>query len=370
MNAKTTRNAVLATAVTALLVFSAPRAAGGQEPDPPGEARGFGRSWVVMPHLFSTPETGVAGGLVGVYYPVADEGAGQSVFLANVTYTAKSQVIGEVIPEIYLGGGGYWIRGELRAMEYPDVFYGVGNGARAEDEENFTTRTLDLLGMAQRRTGPNLWLGLTTRLRWDDVREREAGGLLAGEGIPGSGGGRAVGLGVLVTRDTRDRTLQPRRGSFVEASGRGYGSLLGSEFSFWKATVDLRRFLSLGPWGVLALRGYLEGVEGGAPFVLLPRIGGSRLLRGYREGRFRDDYLAAAQGELRVPLWWRFGLVAFGAMGEVADGPGSFPALDEWEACVGGGLRFFLNDAGGTFRLDWAGTREGSGLYISVGEAF
>ena len=365
----------MALLLSLLVLFLAPvpgagqRAAPDQSPDTTREGSSS-RSWIVLPHVFSSPETGVAGGVVGVYYPDAGGGSQQSVLLANITYTAKRQVIGEFIPELYFGEGRLWLRGELRAMEYPDVFYGIGNRARASDEEDFTTRSLDLRVSLQRRLGKALWVGGLARFRGDDLIEREEGGLLDPGGIPGSRGGRAVGAGLLATRDTRDRTLWPRQGSFIEASWTAYTSLLGSEFDYGVGILDLRHFRPVGGEGVLAVRGYLEGVEGTAPFILLPRLGGSRLLRGYREGRYRDDYLAVAQAELRLPLWWRIGATVFGGVGEVAGGLDAFPDPENWEACLGAGLRFFVNDAGGTLRLDWARARDGGGLYISVGEAF
>jgi hypothetical protein len=48
----------------------------------------------------------------------------------------------------------------------------------------------------------------------------------------------------------------------------------------------------------------------------------------------------------------------------------AFPGFGDWERAAGLGLRFRLNEAGATIRVDWARGREGSGLYVGFGEAF
>jgi outer membrane protein assembly factor BamA len=102
----------------------------------------------------------------------------------------------------------------------------------------------------------------------------------------------------------------------------------------------------------------------------MPRLGGPSLLRGYREGRFRDRRLAVLEGEVRFPIAWRFGGVVFAGVGDVAHDAGDVPALRELERALGLGVRFRMNDAGVRLRADGAWGREGGGLYLSVGEAF
>ncbi|MEM9491910.1 MAG: BamA/TamA family outer membrane protein, partial [Myxococcota bacterium] len=56
---------------------------------------------------------------------------------------------------------------------------------------------------------------------------------------------------------------------------------------------------------ILLLRGHAEGVTAAIdaiPFSVLPRLGGSRLMRGYHRGRFRDRVVTAATVEYRFPV--------------------------------------------------------------------
>jgi hypothetical protein len=238
-------------------VIASPQAlqAGGQEPAgsgpaSEGQARGP-RSWILLPHLFYTPETGVAGGAVAGYYAGGGLGARPSSVLSSLTVTARRQIIAEALPEMYFDGGRLWLNGKLRAMKYPDVFFGVGNGTTAEMEEDFTSRSISLELQAQREVARGSWIGVRTQLQHEEVVDVEADRLLAAGGVAGASGGTAAGLGVVATRDTRDRTIAPRRGVLAEATWTGFTPALGSDFRFGLTSIDARGYTSLCS-GVLA----------------------------------------------------------------------------------------------------------------------
>jgi hypothetical protein len=327
-------------------------------------------SWIILPNVFTTPETGFAGGLAVAYFPNGGEGDRPSMILASLVVTQKRQITAQLLPELYLREGSLWLKDEIRSAKYPDVFYGIGNTAPKSAQEDFTSRYVDVDALTRLEVRDGFWVGLDLRFRSEDVTKVEAGGLLAAGGIPGDGGATVLGAGPVFTLDTRDRVLQPRRGTFGEVKWTGFRSLSGLDGGFGAGSADLRHYLPVGERSVLALQGKGQLTSGTAPFTLLPKLGGNQLMRGYREGRFRDDVLAVLQAELRFPLVWRFGGAVFGGVGEVAAGVDAFPGFGDWERAAGLGLRFRLNEAGATIRVDWARGREGSGLYVGFGEAF
>ena len=96
------------------------------------------------------------------------------------------------------------------------------------------------------------------------------------------------------------------------------------------------------------------------------------LLRGYFAGRYRDRDLLAFQAEYRAPVWWRIGVVAFGAIGQVQHDLNGFRS-DQFHPSLGAGLRFALSpqeelniraDFGRGFDVN------SGGFYLSFGEAF
>ena len=87
-------------------------------------------------------------------------------------------------------------------------------------------------------------------------------------------------------------------------------------------------------------------------------------------GRYRDKHLMATQVEVRAPLFWRFGGVVFGGLGDVAPKLTGF-AFRSLKPTIGAGLRVRVDDVEGTnLRLDVAVGRRALGFYASFGEAF
>lgn len=328
-----------------------------------------GEWWLIMPSLFYTPETELGGGVAVGYYPEGGHGRRPSAVLTSLTVTTRSQIMFAVVPDLYLGDARWHLRGELLAQEFPDLFYGIGPDARVDDEEEFTARTFAADLTLQRETLPELWLGARAVARYDDVVDVEAGGLLDGADVPGAGGGTAVGLGPAVTLDTRDSPFATRRGVYVDASLVGYAGAFGSDDDFTAMAADVRGFLPMGE-AVIAARAVARSAGDGAPFLLLPRLGGDRLMRGYRGGRYRDARLAVAQAEARFPIAGRFGGVVFGSIGGVASTWDRLPPPGDLERALGIGLRFRLTDSGINLRADWARGRDSSALYLAFGEAF
>lgn len=69
-----------------------------------------------------------------------------------------------------------------------------------------------------------------------------------------------------------------------------------------------------------SLQPVLCGTGGQPPFYGNCTYGTNSELRGYQAGRYLDRYMFATQAEYRLVLPWRYGLVAFGGLGEVAPG--------------------------------------------------
>jgi outer membrane translocation and assembly module TamA len=96
------------------------------------------------------------------------------------------------------------------------------------------------------------------------------------------------------------------------------------------------------------------------------------LLRGYYQGRFRDQVMVTLQAEYRLPVFWRIGLVGFAEAGQVAPRAGDL-AVDAFKASLGGGLRFLLAPREGVnIRADygWGFGVGAGGFYLAIGEAF
>lgn len=133
--------------------------------------------------------------------------------------------------------------------------------------------------------------------------------------------------------------------------------------------LDAQKYFPLSARQVIGLQFYFEGVNGEVPFSILPPMGGSQYMRGYYEGRFRDNIFTTLQGEWRFPIKSRFRGGVFVGIGEVA---GSVAELSTSyvEFSGGSGLRYRLNEEGIHIRLDYAIGEKGNGLYITTLQPF
>jgi hypothetical protein len=141
----------------------------------------------------------------------------------------------------------------------------------------------------------------------------------------------------------------------------------GATPAFGRGALDARTYLSPAPGHVLALGARADAATGATPFTLLPGIGGSKLLRGYIDGRWRDRATLVGRAEWRFPIAGRFRGVVFGGAGAV--GP-SFAALGPARAAGGAGLRFRLTESGANLRGDVAYGADGVQVYFLTLEAF
>ena len=94
------------------------------------------------------------------------------------------------------------------------------------------------------------------------------------------------------------------------------------------------------------------------------------MMRGYYEGRYRDNNYLALQVEYRQYFWKRFGFVVFTSVGDVAERVTSF-SLRNLKETYGFGLRFLFDEKQKiNLRMDIGFGVGTSGVYFGMEEAF
>lgn len=276
-----------------------------------------------------------------------------------------------------LGGGGkfYLMDDRLRISAgagYADInyrYYGVGH---QDGDQGRSTEIRQEMPLAYADATwawiPNLFAGLGLQLSRATTSIRLPGSLPPGLPDP-EVDLDLVSLHLPVQYDTRDDQLFPRTGWSIQARARFFSESLGSDFEAQTVSLQINRYLPFRGSDVLALRAYLKGVGGDAPFFVLSSFGGNTDLRGYVSGRYRDNWMYAVQGEYRwrpVPRWVFTGFVG---VGEVAPDPGGF--LDSFLPAAGIGARFMLSEKHNfSISADLAAGKDGYQFYFGVGEAF
>ena len=284
-------------------------------------------------------------------------------------YTQNKQILLVVPFQVFYDRNRYYIYGEAGYYRYNYNFYGLGQ--REVPAENYGVDYPRIRVNALRRIRPHLYAGLRYEYENYQITKTEPGGLLASGTVPGGLGGRMAGGGLGLFYDTRDNVFYPRLGVVADLSYLGHGAALGSDFRYNRYVADVASYHKLSQRAILALN-YVVSITGGggtAPFSALSLLGGGKRMRGYYEGRYRDQNLALLQAEGRFHIWKRLSATAFGAVGWLGDAQTLIRVSDP-KVAGGVGLRVRINNDGQHIRVDYGFGRQSSGLYLTLGEAF
>ena len=326
-----------------------------------------------LPIVFYTPDTklgGGAGGLLTFNFKSDSIGARRSSVTVGAVYTQLNQLLLYFPFQFFPNNQAYWLSGEVGYYRYVFNFFGTGNNMPTDYIEKYSATFPRIRLNAVKKIKPNLFVGL--RYAFDDFTftRVDSGGILEKRQLTGSTGGRVSGLGAQLNYDTRDALFFPHNGAVVEAYLYGEGQVTGSNFSYQRLSVDASQYFPIGKNSVFAVNGVAVLSFGDIPFHQMPVIGGTKRLRGYFEGKYRDNNLLVLQSEFRFPLNSRFGGVVFGGFGEVTDKLSQL-SFENVRYNFGGGLRFTLDKAQHiNIRADYGIGYKSSGFYLTIGEAF
>lgn len=177
-----------------------------------------------------------------------------------------------------------------------------------------------------------------------------------------------------ISYDWRERPSSPLGGG---TAGLNVGYTLGdglgdTSVGYWRVHGEATHYFELFSGRVIGLSMIAEHVESDdgtrIPFYDLPKLGGSRLLRGYKTGRFRDFGFVSFAAEYRWPLLRKLDALLMTDHGRVFEDITKDFEFSNFRASYGGGLRFW-NDAGHLSLMVAKGTEEWS-FYINFGDSF
>jgi outer membrane protein assembly factor BamA len=330
---------------------------------------------IVLPIVFYSPETKLAGGMGGLL-TFRRAGARAAVRPSSiyfyVIYTQLKQFSMSWEPEFYLRREDWLVKGRVLIERYPDKFWGIGPATPDAAEEGYTPRSVMIESTFQKKVVPSaaLYAGLQVRYERRKIIKVDPGGAIGRGAIAGSEGGTATGIGFVLNRDSRDDVFFPHRGDYWLLSALFNTKAIGGDFAYTHVKLDGKKYLPLGATRVLAFHGQFQAISGTPPFYGYANLGSDTMMRGYYSGRYRDKVMAAVQAEYRMPLFWRIGIVGFAGLGNVAPLLGAL-SLDQLKYSVGTGLRFRVSPRESTnIRMDVAFGKGTSGVYFTAKEAF
>lgn len=127
-----------------------------------------------------------------------------------------------------------------------------------------------------------------------------------------------VGLGLFAQYDSRDNITNPYKGILFKIEAKYYPKALGNSLeSFGKVTLQFDFYKKLWKGMILAYDFFSDFTFGQSSWHMYARLGGTDRMRGYYEGRYRDDNVVQTQVELRQKIYKRHGITGWVGFGNI-----------------------------------------------------
>ncbi len=249
-----------------------------------------------------------------------------------------------------------------------DAYYGEGSRTDASKGYSFRMDRVELGVWGLKPLGNHWALGPQAVLQFRQERDTQTL-----KGVPVGqlfADGANPGLGLRLTKDSRDSQLSASNGLLGSVDLLAYPAvlnLMGGASNEALAQVDARHYQTVFFGWVWGQRVGGAWSTGGLGYQDRLRLGGTDILRGFEENRFRGRWSYYAQEELRMRLWRQlFGAIS-ADIGEAGDGQPSGP-----RSSVQVGIRIGLPpDYGVKLRMDAGFGDDGeSSVAMQFGESF
>lgn len=330
---------------------------------------------VLAPIVSYAPETSWGFG-VGAKFLFKFKGSGEETRTSNMpmsaVYTWNRQLLLTSGYTIFSNQEKYLFKGNLRYNKLPILYFGIGNNSKEEDEELYSFSNILLEPLFLRKLRDYVFLGGGIRYNIVYNVEIEDNGQIYRDKPLGYLGSTSAGLQLALTFDNRDNVLYATKGALLELTAGYYQPFAGGEYKYQIYRFDYRQYFKVfkNRNDVFALQFLGYFTNGDVPLADYARLGGSEMLRGYYEGRFRDRSMLAAQIEYRAQILDLLGAVVFFGIGDVAPNPRSFD-LRDFKPSFGAGLRFMIvKDENLNIRFDYGFGRKTRNYYFNIAEAF
>jgi len=259
-------------------------------------------------------------------------------------------------------------------------FFGLGSDSAAENRTSYRMETTEYSGTVGVRPARKLEVGgrgaiLNTNVgHGTDLRFPSTEEVFEPDTTPGlDRQPHYEYAGGFAKFDSRDHPLNPRSGGLYEIEGGYYHDRTLGLYSFRRWRMEVQQYLPFfNERRVIAFRGKLESTSANSsqqvPFFLMPTVGGSEDLRGYREFRFRDKNALVFNLEYRWEAFSGLDLALFGDAGNVFQQVDDI-RLSKLKTSYGFGFRF--NTEQSVFwRIDFGFSPEGMRSFVKFNHVF
>ncbi|MFK3660239.1 BamA/TamA family outer membrane protein [Scandinavium sp. NPDC088450] len=330
-----------------------------------------GIDWSVLPGPFYTPELrlGLGTAVAGIYRVDPKDKVTQNSSLSFTGFVSTSGALGLGLHNYTFFTDDRWrlfVDGAIAKV--PTKFWGAGYDAAQGSSQKYDNNSIQVHPQLMRQLAPNLYLGAgwdfsAMDARVDNPQPGDKFSQYADSTTPISSGAT-----ISLNYDSRDVITRPQHGQFISIEYSYFDPTLGSDTHFTATQLQYNYYHPIDDKRVLAFDLWGRFTHGDVPWDRLSQAGDDSRLRGYYQGRYRDNDVVSGQVEYRQKLNWRHGYVLWAGVGALGSSPadlGDHPLLPT----VGVGYRFEVKPSM-NIRLDLGFGRESAGFYFQVAEAF
>lgn len=306
--------------------------------------------------------------------------------ISNVTFTPywnlKSRFGLPLRSNIWLADNSWNIQGDTRFLVYPQYTWGLGSGH--EDNRILVDyKYIRFYQSALKRIEPYLYVGAGYNLDYF-INTRSPDGDLQQftgyqTGTERGSNSFSSGISLNLLYDTRNSSINPLPGSYLNIVVRNNPKFLGSQNGWKSLYIDARKYIPFNTkpsqQNTLALWTYLwTGLSNDIPYLNLPSIGWdpyNKSGRGMDQNRYRGKGLFYVESEYRRDITDNglFGFVVFANATSVTEPENN--QFKKIHPAIGTGLRIKFNKGSNTnIAIDYGISKGYSGFAINLGEAF
>ena len=258
---------------------------------------------------------------------------GQISLYGDVSLTGYYMV--ELEGSNYFKGNKIWLYYDAYFESMPSHYWGIGyemNRNDANDVEYKRLTTSVRVASLFQVLDPHIYVGPVIQLNYTIGRNIPNPVLWNNQDSNIFTG--AAGFGLYY--DSRDNTFNAYKGVYAKIDQLFAPKFFGNKYPFSITEAELCNYFQVWKGGVIATQLRTRLTYGDTPWSMMSKLGSSKSMRGYWEGRYNDKCTADATVELRQHLFSRFGMVVWGGVGCVSPTvPGIFKSHALWNAGVG-----------------------------------
>lgn len=201
----------------------------------------------------------------------------------------------------------------LYFYSFPSAFWGLGYSAGNNDANasSYLRKQASVKTDFLFKVAPKLFIGPAFGFDFMEGSKMDNPNLIAGY----SPINRAYNYGLVLTYDSRDFIPNAYKGFYFKLQQRNFTDFVKKPF--FKTNVAMNYYQQAWKGAVFAFDLYSEFSYGATPWTMMAPIGGSYRMRGYYEGRYRDNNMVTFQVEYRQKIYNRHGVAVWGGFGNV-----------------------------------------------------